>query len=288
MFVDVDKDRNEIINNLIQVYDLISNELDDVNRLDKCDNQEVLGKYYTYMMKRIDNQFKSIENYNEKIKDREFSYFPTSRLKWLLNEMTTYYQKIKENCNSDDRVKTISQIKTYRDQLSSDFNTSVDFNNYDLKYKDKRRKLIDVNMKVNNSDFDSFNLEQLKKILEIITDYYEAKVKESKDAKNKLLNNKKLSNNNKLSNNTPTDADVNNNILNSKDKKKEKHLIDINVTEIIGNKTLKNSKILRDISGVTELQREIDSYDNFREPKMRKSALATDFDYYIKRKPEEK
>jgi hypothetical protein len=282
MFVDVDKDRNEIINNLIQVYDLISNELDDVNRLDKCDNQEVLGKYYTYMMQRVDNQFKSIENYNEKIKDREFSYFPTSRLKWLLNEMTKYYQKIKENCNSDDRVKTISQIKTYRDQLLSDFNKSVDFNNYNLKFKDKRRKLIDINFKINNSDFDSFNLEQLKKILQIITDYYEAKVKESKDAKNKLLNNKKLSNN------TPTDTDVNNNILNSKDKKKEKHLIDINVTDIIGNKTLKDNKILRDISGVTELQRDIDSYDNFREPKMRKSSIATDVDYYIKKKPEHK
>jgi hypothetical protein len=274
MFVDVDKERNEIINNLIQVYDLISNELDDVNRLDKCDNQEVLGKYYTHMMKRVDNQFKSIENYNEKIKDREFSYFPTSRIKWLLNEMKTYYQKIKENCNSDERVKHISQIKTYRDQLTSDFNTSVDFNNYDLKFKNRRRKLIDINLKVNNSDFDDFNLEQLKKILQIITDYYEAKLKESKDAKKKLLNNKS--------------TDVNNNIPVYDDK--EKHLIDINVTDtiskIIKNDTLKNSRILRDMTGVTQMQRDIDGYDNLREPKMRQSKVSSDIDYYIKGKKE--
>ena len=187
MFVDVDKDRDEIINNLTQIYDSISQELDDVNRLDKCDNQEVLSKYYTYMMKRVDNQFKSIENYGDKIKDREFSYFSNSKLKWLLNEMKTYYQKIKENCNSDERVRHISQIKIYRDQLRSDFNTTVDFNNYDLNFKDKVRNKIDVNTKVNNSDFDSFNTTQLKKILEIIGDYYQAKVKESNDNKKKLF-----------------------------------------------------------------------------------------------------
>jgi hypothetical protein len=64
--------------------------------------------------------------------------------------------------------------------LKSDFNTSVDFNNYNLNYKDPRRKLIDINLKVNNSDFDIFKTEQLNKLLEIITDYYTAKAGETK------------------------------------------------------------------------------------------------------------
>ena len=95
--------------------------------------------------------------------------------------MKNYYNKIKENCVSDERTKFISQIKVYKEQLMSDFRTSVDFTLYDLKYKDKKLKLIDINTKVNDNDFDVFKTEQLKKILQIMTDYYDAKMKESKN-----------------------------------------------------------------------------------------------------------
>ncbi len=179
IFVDSDLDRIEIINRLTQIYDLVSQKLEN---LDNCDNDEYLTKYYTNMMRKIDNQFKSVEGYNDKIKNREFSYFPTSRLKWLLNEMQNYYNKINVNCVSDDRTKYISQIKVYRDQLMSDFRTTIDFNLYDLKYKDNKLNVIDINTKVANSDFDVFKTEQLKKILRIITDFYNAKMKESTDA----------------------------------------------------------------------------------------------------------
>jgi hypothetical protein len=182
--IDTDNDRNEIINKLTQIYDLVSKELNDMNELEKCDNTDFLIKYYNNMMYKIDNQFKLIEGYSEKIKDKEFSYFPTSRLKWLLNEMNNYYTKIKENCFSDERYKFISQIKVYRDQLMSDFRTSVDFTLYNLKFKDNKLKLIDINTKVNNSDFDVFKTPQLKRILKIITDYYEAKMKENKELQN--------------------------------------------------------------------------------------------------------
>lgn len=173
MFIDIDNTRNEIINNLLQVYDLVSQTLNSEDRL--CDNQKMLEKYYNAMMKRIDNQFKSIEGYNDKIRDREFSYFPTSRLKWLLNEMNNYYLQIKNNCNSDERVRLIQQIKQFRDQLTKDYRDTVDFNDFDLKYKDKNFEIIDVNKEVYSNSFDNFNNDQLQNILDIFRDYYDAK-----------------------------------------------------------------------------------------------------------------
>lgn len=173
MFIDIDNTRNEIINNLLQVYDLVSQTLNSEDRL--CDNKKMLEKYYNAMMKRIANQFQSIEGYSDKIRDREFSYFPTSRLKWLLNEMNNYYLQIKNNCNSDERVRLIQQIKQYRDQLVKDYKDSVDFNDFDLNYKDKNFELIDVNKSVNAGSFDNLNNDQLEHILEIMRDYYDAK-----------------------------------------------------------------------------------------------------------------
>jgi hypothetical protein len=126
-------------------------------------------------MKRINNQFQSIDGYSDKLRDREFSYFPTSRLRWLLNEMNNYYLQIKNNCNSDERVRFIQQIKQYRDQLIKDYRDRVDFNDFDLKYKDKNFEIIDVNNSVNNGKFDNLSTEQLERILEILKDYYDAK-----------------------------------------------------------------------------------------------------------------
>ncbi len=173
MFIDIDNTRNEIINNLLQVYDLVGQTLSSEDRL--CDNQKMLEKYYNAMMKRIDNQFQSIEGYSDKIRDREFSYFPTSRLKWLLNEMNNYYLQIKNNCNSDERVRFIQQIIQYRDQLLKDYNDRVDFNDFELNYKDKNFEIIDVNKAVNDRSFDNLKTEQLEHILEIMKDYYDAK-----------------------------------------------------------------------------------------------------------------
>jgi hypothetical protein len=186
VYVDVDKERDETINNLLQVYDYVSQELDSSSRL--CDNSDYISKYYTAMMKKVDNQFKSIDKYNDKIRDREFSYFPTSRLKWLLNEMNKYYAIIKTNCNSDDRVKTIGQIKTYRDQLKNDFNTSVDFNNYELNYKDSSLNVMDLNKVVAAADFDYLDTDKLKKLLEIVRDYYDAQVNASNEQLSKIKN----------------------------------------------------------------------------------------------------
>jgi hypothetical protein len=183
-FVDIDPKRNQIISDLSKIYDMVSSKLKDASSLSGCSNQGYLTNYYNDMMKRIDAQFKSVENYSEKIANQEFSYFTTGRLEWLLKEMSRYYVKIKENCKDEERTRTTNQIKKLNDQLYFDYRTTIDFNTIDdlTQYFDK--KIIpQLNDRVNNMDFNGLSTEQLKKILEIITNKLSEKINQANKVK---------------------------------------------------------------------------------------------------------
>jgi hypothetical protein len=176
-FVDSDPKRNQVISDLGKIYQMVSSKLKDASSLSGCSNQGYLTNYYNDMIKRIDGQFKNIENYNEKITNQEFSYFTTGRLEWLLKEMNRYYVKIKENCKDEERTRVTNQIKKLNDQLYFDYNTTIDFTKIqDIDdYFDKDMKW-ELNSRVNNMDFNKVTTEQLKKILDIIKNKLAEKV----------------------------------------------------------------------------------------------------------------
>jgi hypothetical protein len=180
-FVDSDPKRNQVISDLGKIYQMVSSKLKDASSLSGCSNQGYLTNYYNDMIKRIDGQFKNIENYNEKITNQEFSYFTTGRLEWLLKEMNRYYVKIKENCKDEERNRVTNQIKKLNDQLYFDYNTTIDFTKIqDIDdYFDKDMKW-ELNSRVNNMDFNKVTTEQLKKILDIIKNKLAEKVEQAR------------------------------------------------------------------------------------------------------------
>jgi hypothetical protein len=183
-FVESDAKRNQIISDLAKIYQMVSNKLSNASSLSGCSNQGYLTNYYNDMMKRIDGQFKNIDNYNEKIANQEFSYFTTGRLEWLLKEMNKYYVKIKENCKDEERTRVTSQIKKLNDQLYFDFRTTIDFTKIqdidDYFDKDSKQQ---INTRVNNMDFDKITIEQLKKILDIIKNKLSEKIEQARKAR---------------------------------------------------------------------------------------------------------
>lgn len=190
MFIDTDQERNETISELARVYTSVGDKLAEINQVGACDNPAKLIKLYDNLMMRIDKQFRSIQGYKEKIANQEFSYFPTSRLKWLLNEMNTYYGEIKNGCKSDERTRILNQIRITKDQLKNDYNFKVDFNNYDFKSTTPINKVnpdtnepIDLNAKIDRLDTDDLSLKQLKEILDILENNLSQKMKPLKPLK---------------------------------------------------------------------------------------------------------
>lgn len=195
MFIDTDQERNETISELARVYTSVGGKLAQINQVDACDNPAKLIKLYDNLMIRIDKQFRSIQGYKEKIANQEFSYFPTSRLKWLLNEMNNYYGEIKNGCKSDERTRIINQIRITKDQLKNDYNFKVDFNNYDFKSTTPINKVnpdtnepIDLNAKIDRLDTDDLSLKQLKEILDILETNLSQKMKPLKPSNKKKEN----------------------------------------------------------------------------------------------------
>uniref|UniRef100_A0A6C0E7H0 Uncharacterized protein n=1 Tax=viral metagenome TaxID=1070528 RepID=A0A6C0E7H0_9ZZZZ len=168
MFVDIDEERNQIIQDLRKAYDYLENQLSNLNAFQNCDNDKVLIKIYNEMMARIDQQFRSIDDYRTKIKNQDFSYFPTGRLKWLLGELNKYHLAIKNNCKSDERTRIITKIRLFRDRLENNFDYKLDLGP-------------EINQKVSKMDFDNSSLSDLKKILKKYQDSLIQKSKINKD-----------------------------------------------------------------------------------------------------------
>jgi hypothetical protein len=173
MFVETDPERNQIINDLLKIYNVVGSTLENINKLGTCDSPSKMNKLYDNLMIRIDKQFKMIDGYSDKIANQEFSYFATSRLKWLLNEMNNYYRDIKENCKSDERSRLNNEIRNTKNRLWNDFNYIVDFEQYTLEIEN-------INTIVSTIDTDGLTVLQLKQILEILSKNLSQKIKEAR------------------------------------------------------------------------------------------------------------
>jgi hypothetical protein len=167
MFVDIDEERDQIIQDLRKAYNYLGGQLSNLNSFQNCDDDQALIKIYHEMMQRIDKQFRSIQDYKEKIKNQDFSYFPTGRLKWLLNELNQYHLAIKTNCKSDERTRMITKIR-FKDRLENNFDYRVDLGP-------------ETNKKVDMMDFDNSSLSDLRKILKEYQDSLIQKTKKTKD-----------------------------------------------------------------------------------------------------------
>jgi hypothetical protein len=172
MFVETDTERNQIIIDLLKIYNMVGSSLENINKLGTCDSPSKMNKLYDNLMIRIDKQFKMIDGYKEKIANQEFSYFATSRLKWLLTEMNNYYNDIKDNCKSDERSRLNNEIRNTKTQLWMDFKFTVDFEKYNLKIEN-------INMIVDKMDTDNLTVIQLKEISEILSKNLSNKIKET-------------------------------------------------------------------------------------------------------------
>jgi hypothetical protein len=168
MFMDIDEEREQVIQDLRKAYDYLGNQLTNLNAFQNCDDDKGVIKIYQEMMQRIDNQFRSIDDYKTKIKNQDFSYFPTGRLKWLLNELNQYHLAIKTNCKSDERTRIITKIRLFRDRLENNFDYKVDLG-------------VKMNQKVSKMDFDDVSLDGLRKILKKYQDTLLQKSKETRD-----------------------------------------------------------------------------------------------------------
>ncbi len=184
MFVDSDPERNQVINDLLKIYNMVGTSLENINKLGTCDSPTKMTKLYENLMIRIDKQFKMIDGYKEKIANQEFSYFATSRLKWLLTEMNKYYMDIKENCKSDERSRLNNEIRNIKTQLSKDFDYTVDLDEYDLKIKN-------VNQLIEKMDTDSLTIKQLKQIADIFAKNLSQLIKEVRKSRPNVSRNKK-------------------------------------------------------------------------------------------------
>jgi hypothetical protein len=171
MFIESDPERNQIIIDLLKIYNHVGTTLENINKLGTCDSPTKMTKLYNNLMIRIDKQFKMIEGYQDKIANQEFSYFATSRLKWLLNEMNNYYRDIKDNCKSDERSQLNNQIRNDKHRLWEDFKYTVDFDEYELGIEN-------INTLVIEMDTDGLTLKQLKQISEILSKNLSQKIKE--------------------------------------------------------------------------------------------------------------
>jgi hypothetical protein len=176
MFIETDPERNQIITDLLKIYNMVGATLENITNLGTCDSPSKITKLYNNLMIRIDKQFKMIDGYNEKIANQEFSYFATSRLKWLLNEMNNYYRDIKDNCKSDERSILNNKIRNDKTRLWEDFKYTVDFEKYKLEIEN-------INTIVDTMDTDELTVVQLKKIYEILSKNLSQKIKEVRNKK---------------------------------------------------------------------------------------------------------
>jgi hypothetical protein len=180
MFVDTDPERNRIITNLIEIYNVVGKELENINRMGSCDNPEGIEKLYNALKIRIDKQFRLVDNYKEKIANQEFSYFATSKLKWLLNEMNNYYEQIKIGCKSDGRSVYANSIRNNKTLLQNQFKYSIDLTDEKYNFKVKG-----INMLVEQMDTNTLTLSQLQQIDDIYKEELALKIKEAKALRNK-------------------------------------------------------------------------------------------------------
>ena len=178
MFVETDPERNQIISDLLKIYNHVGSSLENINKLGTCDSPKKITKLYNNLMIRIDKQFKVIDGYQDKIANQEFSYFATSRLKWLLNEMNNYYRDIKDNCKSDERSRLNNEIRNDKTRLWEDFKYTVDFDQYKLEIEN-------INTLVIEMDTDGLTLKQLKQISEILSTNLSQKIKEVQNKREK-------------------------------------------------------------------------------------------------------
>jgi len=162
MFTDLDEDRAEVIQEIKKAYNFLGRQLTNLNAFQNCDDDQGLIRIYQNMMHKIDRQFKSIPDYKDKLKNQEFSYFPTGRLKWLLSELNVYHLAIKSNCKSGERTRLITKIRLFKDRLSKNFDYLVD-----LKPHQSGFEIEDFVKKVTKLDFIDFSLRELRKLLKI-------------------------------------------------------------------------------------------------------------------------
>ena len=179
MAIDTDPERNEITIELVRVYNAVQDRLYEIAETKTCDNINQINSLYDKLMNKVSKQFGMIDNYLEKIANQEFSYFPTSRLKWLLNEMNTYYGQIQTLCKSDERLKVLNEIRVIKNQLKNDYHTYVNMDEQDVKILDINDQPIpDIQTKVDNMDVNDLTIDQLKQIREIFRKNLANKIKE--------------------------------------------------------------------------------------------------------------
>lgn len=183
IFEDNDKERNLVIQELNKAFNFVGRQLAGISKFKNCDRPEKVKDIYDQMVRRIDRYFRTIDNYQEKLKEQDFSDFPTGRLKWLLNEMNTYHKTIQTYCKSDNRQKLNAQIKVYRTRLEKDYYIDLDI---DLE-KNKHSKLKDIDNlkeKIITLDTDNLTMEQLFLIYKIYKKEYLKRKKEFSNGKN--------------------------------------------------------------------------------------------------------
>ena len=131
-------------------------------------------------MIKIDKQFRMIDGYMDKIANQEFSYFPTSRLKWLLNELNTYYGQIQTLCKSSERVRILNDIRVARSQLKNGYQYEVNLNDPSIQILDiKNEPIQNLQNKIDIMDVDDLSIDQLKQIREIFRKNLADKIKET-------------------------------------------------------------------------------------------------------------
>ena len=181
MAIDTDPERNDITIELVRVYNAVQDRLYEIAETKTCDNINQINNLYDKLMNKVNKQFGMIDGYLDKIANQEFSYFPTSRLKWLLNEMNTYYGQIQTLCKSDERHRILNEIRVIKNQLKNDYQTYVNMDQQQSKILDINDQPIeDIQTKVDTMAFDDLTIDQLKQIRDIFRKNLYDKIKEIK------------------------------------------------------------------------------------------------------------
>jgi hypothetical protein len=181
MMIDADPERDKVTVELVKIYNAVKDRLYQIAETNSCDNIQQINSLYDRLMLKISKQFGMIDGYMDKIANQEFSYFATSRLKWLTNEMNTYYGQIKTLCKSDERIRILNEIRNIKNQLKNDYQTYVDMDLKENEILDIHGEPIqDMKSKVELMDLNDLSIEQLKQIREIFRKNLSNKIKETK------------------------------------------------------------------------------------------------------------
>ncbi len=180
MMIDTDPERDKATVELVKIYNAVKERLYQIAETNSCDNIKQINALYDQLMLKVSKQFGMIEGYMDKIANQEFSYFPTSRLKWLTNEMNNYYGQIQTLCKSDERIRILNEIRNIKNQLKNDYKTYVDMDKPENEILDIQNQPVpDMKTKVEKMDLNDLSIEQLKKIREIFRKNLSDKIKET-------------------------------------------------------------------------------------------------------------